>query len=683
MRIQRIQKRDGREVPYDRKKIEGAVERAESAVGERRSGFAAEIGDLVEGLLERRFPDPALAIPGIEDIQDLVERALVEMGATPVAKAYILYREKRAQIRTALLVREPPGDARGDARRRRGAPRVEARDGVGAWSKGRIVAALMSEADLSRASAEEVAARVEARVFASGSRSISTALVRELVDNELVELGYEGALRRQRPIGIPRHDLRRALLRSGGGDAARRDVEEVVAGEILSRYAIEDLLPPYVAERVRAGDLDFEDVSRPHLPLAASIPLDILVSGSPGSATAFRLLPEIGSLARRVARCLALEGAEPWIADLAREEDELAGWLAGLGAVAQASARDVELVLRAPRPAVLETLLGVLARLEHELGRAALPRIVLDQPVWSKASAATRQAASGLLRAGVLAPCWSAESERYAGPGLARSSSERGGRSLGAAATINLPRLARRAGAWREDAVFEALLELLEVALDGLAALRDFQREARDAAAPRSRASFAVSPVGLREALAILGDGDLREDQAARLVGFLVEASERLAEPRGLSVALTPRFGERSAARFTRLDAAQLRVRQSWLFAEPDTGEAADARVYGCGFDVPAGAPLLAALGAVSTCDLFPASALRHLASASSTDARDESARAIESWENLHRLRGRPRGAAHALYALPPLFRAHVEPAADLFAPSAPVSPVPPVHAET
>src|SRR6185436_11527367 len=123
-------------------------------------GFAEEVAGLVELLLERRFADPSIARPGIEDIQDQVERALVEMGAAPVAKAFILYREKRAQARAALVVR---GEAT-ESRLPGGSParpvRVEAKDGAPAWSKGRIVAALMSEADLPRASAEEVASRV-------------------------------------------------------------------------------------------------------------------------------------------------------------------------------------------------------------------------------------------------------------------------------------------------------------------------------------------------------------------------------------------------------------------------------------------------------------------------------------------------------------------------------------------
>lgn len=659
MRIQRVRKRDGREVPYDRSKIESAVARAEAAAGDPRPGFAAEIGDLVERLLERRFADPELAVPGIEDIQDLVERALVEMGAAPVAKVYILYREKRAQVRAALLVRDEPAPAIHGRR----SPRVEAKDGAGAWSKGRIVAALMSEADLPRASAEAVAARVEARVFAGGSRSISTALVRELVDNELVELGFEGALRRQRPIGVPRHDLRNALLDPVAGRPGGRNVEAFVADEVLSRYAMEDLLPPFVAERVRAGDLDFEDLGRPHLPLALAVPIDVLVSGGIGAAAAPQLLRELGVLATQASRGLSIEGAEPLISDLARAgrgETLLGTWLGGLAAVGSASGREIEIVLREPRSGALEPLLLALHRLERESEPRSLPRVVLEQASLAANSAPAREAAANLLRRGLLVPCWSAEGEGYAGPGLARRAGERGARALAAATTLNLPRLARRAGVWREDALFEAAAELIDVALDGLAAIQDFQRQCRDSAAPRASVSLALSPVGLREALSFLGDGELRAEHAGRLVAFLVEAGERLSRARGLELAWTPRFGERSAERFARLDAAQFRVRQPWLFAEPGSasGLHGQDRAYGTGFSLQGEQALLAAIGSVPTCSLFPADSLRALAAPIAPGARDDGSSLLGAWESLHRRGGRSRGSSRALFALPALFPA-------------------------
>jgi hypothetical protein len=673
VRIARVRKRDGREVPYDRKKIESAIARAEAAAGDIRPGFAGEVAELVELLLERRFPDAALAVPGIEAIQDQVERALVEHGAAAVAKSYILYREKRAQIRAALLVRNEGHDERRSSR----SPRVEARDGVGAWSKGRIVAALMSEADLPRASAEEVASRVEARVFASGLKSISTALVRELVDNELVDLGFEGALRRQRPIGIPRHDLRRALL----DPSHERPVEEAVAGEILARYAMEDLLPPSVAERVRCGDLDFEDLSRPHLPLSLSLPCDLLLSGEPDDSSAAALLPEIGRLAGQVSRNLVLEGVEPWIAVLGRAprrsprrappgpSGALDEWLAALAGIARASGRSVDLVISSPRAGTLEPLLEALAALERGGAPGALPRVFLDATALASTRPAARRSTERLLRAGLLCPCWSAEDERFAGPGLARAGGERGALACGAVAVLNLPRLARRAGAWREDALFEAATELIGTALEGLCALGDFQRESRDRGAPRARIAFALSPVGLGEALAILGDGELRAEQAARLVAFLVEAGERLSRERGFRVSVTPCFGERVAQRFARLDAGPLRVRQPGLFGENTLGEPERESSYSSGFEVPAEAALCSVLGAVPTGALHSPSILRALAAARLEVGEQP---LLQVWERLERLRGRTRGGARAIYALPHLFAAGsaVKTSPTLFAPT-------------
>ena len=135
------------------------------------------------------------------------------------------------------------------------------RDGAGTspWNPARIVAALMEEADLPREIAEEVAERVEARVFDSGLRRLSTSLIREFVDNELMAMGLETALHRQEPVGIPRHDLRELLTRprprvagSGFGAAGRSDdadrwgadppgLDGALAEALLSRYSLADV----------------------------------------------------------------------------------------------------------------------------------------------------------------------------------------------------------------------------------------------------------------------------------------------------------------------------------------------------------------------------------------------------------------------------------------------------------
>jgi len=655
VRISTIRKRDGREVLYDRAKIVSAVSRAEAAAGEVRAGFADEVAGLVELLLERRFADPALARPGIEDIQDQVERALVEMGAAAVAKAYILYREKRGRARAALVVREEREERADSATPSRArALRVEAKDGAPTWSKGRIVAALVSEAELPRASAEEVASRVESRVFASGLRSISTALVRELVDNELVELGYEHALRRHRPIGIPRHDLRRLLL-DRESDRSGRSVGSAVAGEILARYALEDLLPPSVADLVRAGEIDFEDLSEPHLPLSLSIAAEALPSGAstggkPDAAAAAALLPEIGGLARRVSRTVAIEGLDPFLAALERSSPSaLRGFVAALGGIAAGSGREIEVVLSAPRS--LPALLGALASLEREHAPGALPHFAVDAWTLAHLAGAAGLEADHLVRRGILAPCWSRDGERHAGAGLVRRASERGAIACGAALVLDLPRLARRAGAWREDRLFESAAERIEAGIQGLLALRDFQREARDRESPRTRVGFALAPAGLAEALLLLGDGEAREEQAGRLLAFLGEAAERLGRAQGISLVTAPAFAARAAARFARIDALEFRVHQPWLFGE-SSGAASPAQSYAHGLESTPEPVLCALLGALATGSLRPASVLADLAAAR-PEVRELPC--LAALGRIERLRGRTRGGAHALYPLPPV----------------------------
>jgi ribonucleoside-triphosphate reductase len=94
-----IKKRDGREVPFDEKKIEQAVYKATRAVGHENEEISREITQEVLSYLNIFFKDEG--IPTVEQIQDLVEKILIEKGYADIAKAYILYREQHAKLRDA------------------------------------------------------------------------------------------------------------------------------------------------------------------------------------------------------------------------------------------------------------------------------------------------------------------------------------------------------------------------------------------------------------------------------------------------------------------------------------------------------------------------------------------------------------------------------------------------------
>lgn len=91
-------KRDGRIVPFDQSRITSAVSRAMQAIGEGNTKDDAEkVADQVVATLAKRYPKEH--IPTIEEIQDVVEEQLIVMDFPKTAKAYILYRQNRAEVR--------------------------------------------------------------------------------------------------------------------------------------------------------------------------------------------------------------------------------------------------------------------------------------------------------------------------------------------------------------------------------------------------------------------------------------------------------------------------------------------------------------------------------------------------------------------------------------------------------
>ncbi len=92
--IEKIVKRDGRVVPFNREKITFAVLQAAVAVGGRDRNEAERVTDDVIEMLEARKKDGTY--PTVEEVQDLVEKALIERGHAKTAKAYILYRYEHA-----------------------------------------------------------------------------------------------------------------------------------------------------------------------------------------------------------------------------------------------------------------------------------------------------------------------------------------------------------------------------------------------------------------------------------------------------------------------------------------------------------------------------------------------------------------------------------------------------------
>ncbi len=268
IRINQVKKRDGRVVTFDGRKIADAIFKAAQAVGGEDRQLAEELAGVVGLFLEKHYPE---ARPGIEDIQDMVEKVLIETGHAKTAKAYILYRERRARARQALQVRRQVrrspghGDTSTDI-----ALLVEgsAHQEMVAWDRARITKALVVEADLDENLAAEIARAVEGRVIESGLQQLSTSLIRALVDNELLDRGLERSFQKQAVIGMPKYDLEQLIFSksSENSNITANNPEAInltIAEHALKQFALQEIFSAEVAGAHKSGLVHLHDLGYP------------------------------------------------------------------------------------------------------------------------------------------------------------------------------------------------------------------------------------------------------------------------------------------------------------------------------------------------------------------------------------------------------------------------------------
>ena len=92
-----VLKRDSKLEPFDQERITIAIWKAAKAVGGKDKEQAKHISDQVVAELNKIYGDDG--VPTVEEIQDLVEKQLIENGHAQTAKAYILYRKQHTDMR--------------------------------------------------------------------------------------------------------------------------------------------------------------------------------------------------------------------------------------------------------------------------------------------------------------------------------------------------------------------------------------------------------------------------------------------------------------------------------------------------------------------------------------------------------------------------------------------------------
>ncbi|HAE37954.1 MAG TPA: response regulator SirA [Candidatus Riflebacteria bacterium] len=98
--LAKIVKRNGQVVPFDKEKIVNAIFRAAVEVGGHDRRLAEILAEKVVHQLELSKQPPAL--PSVEEVQDIIEKELIESGHAKTAKKFILYRYDHNKLRQGV-----------------------------------------------------------------------------------------------------------------------------------------------------------------------------------------------------------------------------------------------------------------------------------------------------------------------------------------------------------------------------------------------------------------------------------------------------------------------------------------------------------------------------------------------------------------------------------------------------
>jgi len=144
-------------------------------------------------------------------------------------------------------------------------------DDIVAWSRDKIISALIKETGLNHEIASIIAIEVEKQIKAMSIETITAPLVRELVDVKLLEYGLEDARRKHTRLGVPVYDVKKIIFHKNKENANSPHSPEAtnltLAENIKKEFALLDVFSLPVADAHMRGEIHLHDlgfVDRPY-----------------------------------------------------------------------------------------------------------------------------------------------------------------------------------------------------------------------------------------------------------------------------------------------------------------------------------------------------------------------------------------------------------------------------------
>jgi ribonucleoside-triphosphate reductase (formate) len=268
-----VEKRSKQIEEFRLEKIEAAIFRAAASVGGTNRGLARKLADKAcRSLFEQKGEHVLTA----DEIQDAVEKVLIEEGHVRTAKAFILHRERMNLTRRRKALQRKPllTEARSD----KSADSTDfalfvrtSDDGIVAWDRNKITEALVRETSLTPEIAEGVAHEVEEAMIAANVKHVTSNLIRELVNTKLVERGLEGHREQHARLGLPLYDVEKILTFKNKENSNTPHSPEgtnlTLAESMNKQFALARVFDSEIADAHTHGDIHLHDlgfVTRPY-----------------------------------------------------------------------------------------------------------------------------------------------------------------------------------------------------------------------------------------------------------------------------------------------------------------------------------------------------------------------------------------------------------------------------------
>ncbi len=139
---------------------------------------------------------------------------------------------------------------------------------VAPWNRIRIKEALIREAGLPEEEADDIALTVQEKVLGGNLKTISVSLIRELVNNELFERGYQEKLKKQEILGMPVYNLNQVIFSKSAENSNilsnnPEAVNLAIAENSLKQYALGNIFSKDVATAHLKGQIHLHDLGYP------------------------------------------------------------------------------------------------------------------------------------------------------------------------------------------------------------------------------------------------------------------------------------------------------------------------------------------------------------------------------------------------------------------------------------